>query len=196
MHQYEAGGISFHCGAQVIPLVPKNKFLSASEIEKDLILDDDIHHATTKVIVLENPIDGEIYPIQELRAISALAKKHNIRTHLDGARLWNASAATSISISEYASLFDSVSLCFSKGLGAPIGSCLVGTKSLISQALRLRKLYGGGWRQAGVLAGAVHYALDHHLPLLPLDHQRALRVSKRLAQLGFPPTKSYTPTVS
>jgi threonine aldolase len=89
----------------------------------------------------------EIYPLEELKKISALAKKHSIALHLDGARLWNASIATGISMREYCDLFDSVSLCFSKGLGAPIGSCLVGTVALIDRATKIRKLFGGGWRQ-------------------------------------------------
>lgn len=119
------------------------------------------------------------------RKISELARKHDIKIHLDGARLWNASIATGIPISEYCSLFDSVSLCFSKGLGAPVGSVLVGSRPFITKAKHFRKLYGGGWRQAGLLAEACHYSLDHILPNLSNDHALAQELASGLQRLGF-----------
>ncbi len=115
--------------------------------------------------------------------ISDLAKKHNLRMHLDGARLWNASVATGIALSEYAKYFDSVSLCFSKGLGAPIGSIIVGEKDFIKKAHFYRKAYGGGMRQIGIIAAACEYALDNNLNKLKIDHNNAKKIAETLNSL-------------
>jgi threonine aldolase len=158
---------------------------TALEIEKVLVTDDDVHHAPTKLLCLENTLNGTILPFEELKKISQLAKKHKIPIHLDGARLWNATAATGISIKEYAQYVDSISLCFSKGLGCPIGSILVGSLSFIKRATHLRKLYGGGWRQAGYLAGACRYSMENILPNLHRDHEIAQTLKKGLQKLGY-----------
>ena len=194
---YEASGISFHTGALVIPIRPQSHSLTAQELEKKLVLDDDVHHAPTKLICLENTLNGTILPFEELQKISKMARKHNIPIHLDGARLWNASIATGISIKEYAEQVDSVSLCFSKGtvfrkifillgLGAPIGSILIGNTNFIKRANHLRKLYGGGWRQAGYLARACQYSLNEILPRLSRDHEVAQTLKTGLIKLGLP----------
>ena len=180
VYNYEASGISFHTGALVLPC-----HSTALEIEKVLVTDDDVHHAPTKLLCLENTLNGTILPFEELKKISKLAKKHNIPIHLDGARLWNASVATGISINEYGKYVDSISLCFSKGLGCPIGSVLVGSTNFIKRAKHLRKMYGGGWRQAGYLANACKFSLDNILPNLQRDHQVAQILKKGLVKLGF-----------
>ncbi|MGE5315435.1 MAG: low-specificity L-threonine aldolase [Acidobacteriota bacterium] len=130
----------------------------------------------TRLIALENTHNragGTIYPIDEIRKISEFAHAHGIIMHLDGARLWNASVASGIAPKEYAQYFDSVSVCFSKGLGAPVGSALCGTKELLTKARKWRKVFGGGMRQAGIIAAGAIYALDHHIDRLKEDHEKA-----------------------
>ncbi|KAH6568840.1 hypothetical protein BASA50_009354 [Batrachochytrium salamandrivorans] len=184
---YEASGVSFHCGAAVTPVTPTNGsgHLTADQVAKRLILSKDVHYAPTALICLENTLDGSVFPLKDMEDISALAKTHSIPMHMDGARLWNASVATGISIREYCKPFDSVSLCFSKGLGAPIGSVLVGTTKYIQKARHFRKLYGGGWRQAGILAGACLYALEHHWPSMKEVHANATYLTSKLSSMGF-----------
>ncbi|KAI8813162.1 pyridoxal phosphate-dependent transferase [Cladochytrium replicatum] len=186
VYVYEAGGIAYHTGASLIHATPKPGLhhLTADVVEKALILDDNVHHAPTKLVCLENTMDGEIFPFDELKKISEMVRGHGLAIHLDGARLWNASVETGVPLKDYCQLFDSVSLCLSKGLGAPIGSVLVGSKAFIKKARHVRKFFGGGWRQAGMLAAAAHYVLDHHLPTLKNDHVRAKRLAASLEQLG------------
>jgi len=124
------------------------------------VLSDDVHAAPTRVISLENTLNGMIMPLFEVKRISEFARSHNITLHLDGARIWEAVAANAGSLTEYCSLFDSVSLCFSKGLGAPIGSMLVGSRAFITQAKRIRKMMGGSTRQSGIIASAARVAID------------------------------------
>lgn len=123
-----------------------------------------MHTSCTTIISLENTLDGRVYPIEEIRKIRQLADRHSLKMHLDGARLWNACEASGLPMKEYTQYFDSVSLCLSKGLGAPVGSVLVGDSLFISKAKQYRKIFGGGWRQAGILAAAGIYAIDHHWP--------------------------------
>lgn len=130
----------------------------------------------TRLIALENTHNragGTIYPIDEIRRISEFAHANGILMHLDGARLWNASVASGIAVSEYAKHFDSISVCFSKGLGAPVGSALCGTKAFLTKARKWRKVFGGGMRQAGILAAGASYALDHNINRLKEDHDKA-----------------------
>ena len=130
----------------------------------------------TKLVWLENTHNrggGTIHPIESVRAICAWAHAHGVATHLDGARLWNASVATGVPPGEWAAHFGTVSVCFSKGLGAPVGSALAGPRDLIRQARRVRKLFGGAMRQAGFLAAACSYALDRHIDRLAEDHAHA-----------------------
>jgi len=158
---YEAGGVSSISNAMVIPIHPANNHhLTLEDIKKHAILSDDVHACTTRVISLENTLDGVIMPLDEVRRIASFAREHGIKFHLDGARLWEAVAADAGSLSDYASLFDSVSLCLSKGLGAPIGSVIVGSKAFIAHARRIRKMLGGGTRQAGVISAAGRVAID------------------------------------
>jgi threonine aldolase len=158
---YEAGGVSAWTGATVQTVVPKNGIhLTLEDIQKHAVLDDNIHHCPTRLISLENTLDGMIMPLTEARRIVEWAHENDIKVHLDGARLWEAVVSGAGSLSEYASIFDSVSLCFSKGLGAPIGSIIVGSQAFIKKARWFRKSIGGGARQTGILAAAARVALD------------------------------------
>ncbi|KAJ5698767.1 Aldolase vrtJ [Penicillium macrosclerotiorum] len=158
---YEAGGVSSWTGATVQTVVPKNGIhLTLEDIQKHAVLDDDIHHCPTRLISLENTLDGMIMPLSEARRIVEWAHANDIKVHLDGARLWQAVVSGAGGLAEYASLFDSVSLCFSKGLGAPIGSIIVGSQAFIKKARWFRKSIGGGARQTGVFAAAARVALD------------------------------------
>jgi threonine aldolase len=138
----------------------------------------------TRLVALENTHNrggGRVYPLEKIRAISAWAHQHGLLMHLDGARLWNAMVATGIPAATWAQHFDSVSVCFSKGLGAPIGSALAGTREFVTQARRFRKLLGGGMRQAGIAAAAALYALDHHIERLAEDHRNARVIAQAIA---------------
>jgi threonine aldolase len=140
----------------------------------------------TRLIALENTHNragGTIYPIGEIKKISEYARAHGILMHLDGARLWNASVASGISPMDYAQHFDSVSVCFSKGLGAPVGSALCGSKQFIARAHKWRKVFGGGMRQAGILAAGAIYALDHNIGRLKEDHEKARCFAESVNQL-------------
>ncbi|CAG8106865.1 unnamed protein product [Penicillium olsonii] len=165
---YEAGGVSAWTGATMQTVVPKNGVhLTLEDIQKHAVLDDDIHHCPTKLISLENTLDGMIMPLTEAKRIVEWAHSHDIKVHLDGARLWEAVAAGAGSLPEYTALFDSVSLCFSKGLGAPIGSIIVGPQAFIKKARWFRKSIGGGARQTGVIAAAAQVALKETFGMHP-----------------------------
>ncbi|KAF9414722.1 Threonine aldolase [Podila epigama] len=182
---YEAGGISFHSQAAVYPVMPSNgKYLTAEDVASRLVLDVDVHYAPTRVISLENTLNGTIMPIEEIVRIRALTKEHGIKLHLDGARLWHASIATGISMKEYCSHFDSISLCLSKGIGAPIGSILVGSEYVIKKARHFRLLFGGGWRQAGILAEAALWGIKNNWPTMEDTHRRAKWLERVLVQVG------------
>jgi len=141
---------------------------------------DDPHFARTRLLALENTFGGQVMPQSYIAAATGLARNMGLATHLDGARLFNAAIAQDIDPRDITQHFDSVSVCLSKGLGAPAGSVLLGSAVLIDKALRLRKMLGGGMRQAGVLAAAATYALDHHMPALAEDHRRAMRIGHAL----------------
>ncbi|HOZ03764.1 MAG TPA: low-specificity L-threonine aldolase [Arenimonas sp.] len=140
----------------------------------------DPHFARTRCFTLENTWWGRVLPQSYIAEAAALAKQHQLAFHLDGARLFNASVAQGIHAREIAKHFDSVSVCFSKGLGAPVGSILLGSEELISKARRWRKVLGGGWRQAGLLAAMANYALDNHVERLADDHRRAAELANAL----------------
>jgi threonine aldolase len=185
---YEAGAPALLSGVQLRPLPGKNGILSADQIEAAIRLDN-VHFPPTRLICLENTHNragGRIFPMEEIRKIRKLADSHDIKMHLDGARLWNASIATGISMKEYGSCFDSVSVCFSKGLGAPVGSLVVGEESFIQRAHRYRKIYGGGMRQVGILAEAALYALENNLDKMADDHKHAGKLAEAVSGLpGF-----------
>jgi threonine aldolase len=158
---WEAGGLASLCGAMVQGVSPSNgEYLTLEDIQSKAILSDDVHKCPTRVIALENTISGLIHPLSEIQRISAWARNHGIKLHLDGARLWEAVAAGGGTLMEYSTCFDSIGLDFSKGLGAPMGAIIVGDAKFIAQARRIRKSIGGGMRQAGVLSAAARVAVD------------------------------------
>ncbi|KAG0336181.1 Threonine aldolase [Podila horticola] len=182
---YEAGGISFHSQAAVVPITPANgHHLTLEDIEPRLVQDVDVHYAPTRVVSLENTLNGTIMPLEEIIRIRAFTNEHNVKLHLDGARLWHASIATGISMKEYCSHFDSISLCLSKGIGAPIGSILVGSKQVIKKARHFRLLFGGGWRQAGFLAEAALWCIKTNWPSMERTHRQAKWLEQALEHVG------------
>ncbi|KAH6689208.1 threonine aldolase [Plectosphaerella plurivora] len=194
--KYEAGGkfsVSSLTGAMTLPVVPSNGVhLTLEDIAKHAVVDDDVHSCPTRVISLENTLNGTILPLEEVKKISAFAKKHDIKLHCDGARLWEAVASGAGSLTEYCSHFDTISLCFSKGLGAPIGSLLVGDAATIKHARWVRKSIGGGLRQSGVVAAPARVAVDVTFGkgpngeggLLRTSHETTKKVAKLWSDLG------------
>jgi threonine aldolase len=162
--------------------------LDANQIEKE-IREANVHMPPTRLICLENTHNrggGKVYPIEKIQAIHKLANQRGLKMHLDGARLFNASVASGVSPSDYAKYFDSVMFCFSKGLGAPVGSIVVGSKVFIERAHRFRKMLGGGMRQVGILAAAALYALENNVSKLVQDHENAKLLANELTKLkGF-----------
>ncbi|XP_020277612.1 probable low-specificity L-threonine aldolase 2 [Pseudomyrmex gracilis] len=142
-----------------------------------------LHEPISKLITVENPINGKILPQSWIEELTKVAKKYNLKMHLDGARIWNASIASNISVKDLAAPFDSVTFCLSKGLGAPVGSVLCGNKSFIDEARRRRKVLGGAMRQVGVLAAAGLVALEETVPRLIEDHRKALAIARSIDQL-------------
>ncbi len=172
-------GLSFH------PL-PGRRGLLDPEMVLAAVQADNIHYPVSRVLALENTHNrgcGAVYPLELVEELARVARGRGLRLHLDGARMFNACAAAGYSPSQLAAPFDTVSFCLSKGLGAPVGSLVVASRRLIQRALRIRKRLGGGWRQAGTLAAAGLYALEHNLPRLARDHQRARRLARGLARL-------------
>lgn len=183
--RYEVGAAAVISGAQFNPLDGDGGVLTAVQVEA-AIRPEDIHQPVTKLLCLENTHNragGVVFPLAELKKISALCRERGIALHLDGARLWNASVASGIALKECAKHFDSVMLCFSKGLGCPVGSILVGTKDFIERARRNRKMFGGGMRQAGILAGAGLYALKHNIKRLSEDHARSKQLATAISTI-------------
>lgn len=185
--QYESGSPAALSGLQ-LSLVEGNKkgIFTIDQVEPLIRPTSAYYMARTKVIEVENTHNragGTINPIENIKSLSALAKKYNLYFHLDGARIWNASVETEIKTVEYASHFDSVSCCLSKGLGAPIGSIIAGKKDFIQEAYRIRKAWGGGMRQVGILAAAGLYALKNNITRLKDDHDKAKLLAENLAQL-------------
>src|SRR5262245_42720116 len=164
IYNYEAGGPAVLSGVMCRTVDGDFGVLDVTQLD-DKIRPENEHLVRTRLVCLENTHNrggGRVYPLEKIRAISAWARENGLRMHLDGARLWNAVVASGIPAAEWARHFDSVSVCFSKGLGAPIGSALAGTREFVAKAKRIRKLFGGGMRQAGIAAAAALYAVDHH----------------------------------
>ena len=182
-YRWEGGGAAVLGSIQPQPLPQQaDGSILLSDLEAN-IKPDDVHFAKTRLLALENTWGGQVLPLAYIEAATALARRKGLATHLDGARLFNAAVASGVPALEIARHFDSVSVCFSKGLGAPVGSALVGSKALITRAHRIRKMLGGGMRQAGVLAAAASYALDHHVERLAEDHAHARALAEGLAGL-------------
>jgi len=182
---YEVAAPAVLSGLLVHPLPDEKGILSAATIEEN-IRPLNIHCPRTRIVALENTHNragGTIYPLETIEAIAEVAGQHKLWMHLDGARLWNAHVATGIVLDKYASYFDSVSVCLSKALGAPVGSLVTGTRDFIDRARRTRKMFGGGMRQAGILAAAGIYALEHNIPRLAEDHANARYLAEKLAAM-------------
>jgi threonine aldolase len=181
---YEAGAAGMLSGIQLHPLTGKNGHPSPEQIAEAIRPADD-HYPQTRLICLENTHNragGTIFPLDGIERIAVLARSRNLKMHLDGARLWNAAIETGIEPWQYARHFDSVSLCFSKGLGAPMGSVVAGSSDFIRRAHYYRKVYGGGTRQVGIVAAACLYALEHNVVRLKEDHRNAKYLGDALNQ--------------
>ena len=182
-YRYEAGGGAVLGSIQPQPLPQQPDGTLRLEDIEAAVKPDDEHFARTRLLCLENTWNGKVLPLGYLEAATALARRHGVATHLDGARLFNAVVASGTPVGEIARHFDSVSVCFSKGLGAPIGSALCGSREFIARARRVRKMLGGGMRQAGLLAAAALHALDHHVDRLAIDHANAKRLADGLVRI-------------
>ena len=180
---FESGSMAFLSGAQPRPIIGQRGVFTVEQVQEAMRAPA-YYLPRTRLIVIENTHNlagGTIFPLDEIRRIADFARSHDLRMHLDGARLWNASVATGISLNEYSRYFDSVSVCLSKGLGAPVGSVIAGSKEFIQKAHRLRKQLGGGMRQVGILAAAGLYAIEHNLDRLEEDHRKARRFAEIVA---------------
>jgi threonine aldolase len=187
VYYYEGGAMMRNSGVSVCLLDGPRGQITAREVE-DHINPDDIHRPVTSMVEVENTMNkggGTKYKYEDLASISAVCSNHGLKFHLDGARLFNALAETGEKPGKYAKLFDSVSICLSKGLGAPVGSLLIGDKPFIRRARRVRKAFGGAMRQVGYLAAAGIYALDHNIDRLKTDNDRAKYLGDLLAMLPF-----------
>jgi threonine aldolase len=183
---YESGAASALAGVQ-IQTVGRGGLFDGADV-RAAIHPPDHHYAPTRLVAVENTHNqagGVVFPLARVRDVSAAARERGLALHLDGARLWNAVAATGVPAREWAACFDTVACCLSKGLGAPVGSLLAGDAPTIERAHRYRKMLGGGMRQAGILAAAGLHALDHHVDRLKEDHANARRLADGLARLGL-----------
>ncbi|HUB06612.1 MAG TPA: GntG family PLP-dependent aldolase [Myxococcales bacterium] len=180
---YEGGGLAALWGAQIRALAGKRGLLDAALVEEAIRPPND-HHPRSRLVEVENTHNrggGTVYPLAQVQAIAEVARRRSLKLHLDGARLWNACVKTGVAPAAYAAHADTVSVCLSKGLGAPAGSLVAGSRELVATARRLRKRLGGGMRQAGVLAAAGLYALEHHRERLAEDHENARRLAQEIA---------------
>ena len=187
VYQYEAGGIAFNSGASVKLLIGDRGRITANQV-KGAINSDDNHKAHTSLVCVENTSNrggGSCYDFEEIKRIREVCTENNLKFHLDGARLFNALVEKSESPKQYGEIFDSVSVCLSKGLGCPVGSILIGKQDFIKKARRVRKVLGGGMRQAGFLAAAGIYALQNNIDRLREDHLHAREIADALCKRNF-----------
>jgi threonine aldolase len=186
MYYYEGGGPAALSGVSCRCLEGQRGIFTADDLQAAL-RPADSHFPRTSLVCVENTHNrggGKIWSLEQLREIATTARKNDLKLHLDGARLWNASVATGVAEGEYAALFDTVSVCFSKGLGAPVGSALVSSKATIDRARRFRKMLGGGLRQAGIIAAGALFAMRHQRSRLVEDHHNARSLASHLAGIG------------
>ncbi len=195
-YQYEGGGIAFNAGASVRLLQGNRGRITAKQVA-DAINPNDVHKAHSSLVVLENTSNrggGSCYEIADIKEIRAVCEQNNLKLHLDGARLFNALVNSTATAKDFGSLFHSISICLSKGLGAPVGSVLLGSADFIKKARRVRKVLGGGMRQAGYIAAAGIYALENHVERLVIDHLHAQKIEEAL--LLHPAVASVVPVVT
>ena len=188
IYNYESGGVAFNSGVTCKLIDGNRGMLTAAQIEEIASAKPQIYLPNTSLICLENTTNkggGACWDFKEIEKIHKVAKKNKLSFHLDGARLFNALVAKNETPKQYGALFDTISICFSKGLGAPIGSMLIGSKQMMQKALRLRKLLGGGMRQVGFLAAAANYALDNHVERLAEDHKKAKEIAAVLKTCSY-----------
>ncbi len=184
--QFESGSPAMLSGLSMNLLDGENGVITPEQVEDAIRPSSAYYMPRTKVIEVENTHNvagGVVHPIENIKALKTLADKHNLKMHLDGARLWNASVATGISVAEYSSYFDTISVCLSKGLGAPVGSIIMGENGMIEEAFRVRKSWGGGMRQIGILAAAGLYAVENNFKRLAEDHENAKTLANHLTQI-------------
>jgi threonine aldolase len=188
IYHYEGGGASFNSGVSCC-LVDGKRGMITADLVKNAINDPEFYHAPlTSLVSIENTTNkggGACYDIETLQAIKQVCVQHNLKYHLDGARLWNALVAKKQHPKQFGELFDTISVCLSKGLGAPVGSVLLGTKEDMKRALRIRKIFGGGMRQSGYLAAAGLYALQNNINRLEIDHRRAKELGSLLEKMPW-----------
>ena len=185
---YEGGGASFNSGVSCKLVDGSRGMMTAEQVKENINPPDFYHSPKTSLVCIENTTNkggGACWDFEELKNIQKVCNTHQLKYHLDGARLWNALVAKKESAKEYGKLFDSISVCLSKGLGCPVGSVLIGSEQLIYDAVRVRKILGGGMRQAGFLAAAGIYALDNHIEYLKEDHKKASEIGAVLESLNF-----------
>ena len=188
VYNYEGGGASFNSGVSCKLIEGDRGRIFSKQIQKNINKPDFYHSPKTSLVCLENTTNkggGAIYDFNEIKKIRNLCDKHNIGLHLDGARLWNALVETNETAMDYGNIFDTISLCFSKGLGCPVGSILVGSEEKINKALRIRKVLGGGMRQSGYLASAAIFAIENQIDDLKNDHIKAKEIESVLKNLNF-----------
>ncbi len=187
IYLYEGGGIAYNSGASV-KLIAGDFGRFTLNQAKNCINKDDIHFPSTRLISIENTVNrggGSCWDFEEIKKLSDLSKANGLKFHLDGARLFNALVAKKETPKQYGEVFDSISICLSKGLGAPVGSVLIGSKTDIKQAKRIRKVMGGGMRQAGFLAAAGLFALENHVDRLSIDHKNAKYIAEILKEQAW-----------
>jgi threonine aldolase len=188
IYQYEGGGIAFNSGCSVKLIAGDYGRITAAQVEASINNRNDAHKAYSKLVSLENTANrggGACYNFEDIKSIKKTCEANDLLLHLDGARLFNALIEKKESPKDYGKIFDSISICISKGLGAPVGSVLIGTKSLVAKARRIRKVFGGGMRQAGYLAAACVYALDNNIGRLKEDHLHAKQLAIALQKKDF-----------
>lgn len=185
VYNYEGGGASFNSGVSCKLIDGTRGMITAQQVEENINPPDFYHSPLTTLVSLENTTNkggGACYDFEELKKIRTVCDKHNLGLHLDGARLFNALIAKGETAKQYGDLFDTISICLSKGLGTPLGSVLIGNAAIMENAMRVRKVLGGGMRQIGFMAAAGLYALDHHIERLSEDHRRAKELGEVLKQ--------------
>jgi threonine aldolase len=187
--RYELGGPAVHSGLAMKALSTEHGIFSVEQVREAVNPPGDLHTAPTKVVCLENTHNGgggRLWPLDHLRAVVAEARRNDLNVHLDGARLMNAAVASGLPAAEYGREFDTVTLCLSKGLGCPLGALIAGSRERMANARRMKHLFGGAMRQAGIVAAAGVYALEHNVDRLADDHARARRLAEGLAEAGLP----------
>lgn len=190
IYNYEGGAPGALSGVVIRPLLGRNGVFQASDVERAIRRPHPFMPETvlapTRLLTVENTHNGGggvIWPVETVKEVTEAARRHGLALHLDGARLWHASVATGVPEAEYAAGFDTVSVCFSKGLGAPMGSALAGSLELVTRARRFKQMFGGGFRQAGIMAAAAAYALENHRDRLAEDHENAQRLASGLDEI-------------